>query len=122
MKLKDDVYLAPKEDLLGILLRVNAAEKPDQVLQVTYYTQVWRQYAISVVKPIAETYMSQQFDIIHDYFDTSAEAYQIHLGVLIQQQTQEKESVAASFLKAQLAGDRLAGEFKTVKEIERGRR
>jgi len=124
MKLKDDVYVAPKEDLLGILLRVNAAEKPDQVLQVTYYTQVWRQYAISVVKPLAETYMSQQFDIIHDYFDTSAEAYQIHLGVLIQQQTQEKEKASLQLSEeAQLlqADNDWLGEFKDqLKEIERG--
>jgi len=124
LELKEEVYIEPKDDLLGIIFKQSADASKSFVRLVTYLTQDWRNKAISVIKPVAERVVNDQYLIIHNYSDELAQSYREHLEELISRQVLKKREAADQLSdderELQIDNDFLVSFADKLREIQRG--
>lgn len=94
LKLVEEKYVEPKEDILGLFFKSASGTSKEPVLQRTFYYQNWRDYVLSVVRPKEETVVNVLFENIRKYESAVAEKYIAHLTDLIEEQTQMKKREA----------------------------
>lgn len=90
LRIKEENYVIPKES--GFLFK--QAEERGPVLETVYYTQNWREYAINVVKPIAEGYLDDRYDSLCEYNANMTAAYHSQLQHMIEDKLMEREEIA----------------------------
>ena len=100
LELKEENYVVPRDDFLGRLFRQGAENNPEPVLEVTYYCQQWREFAVSVVKPYADSIIDGCIAEIDAYFYSLSAVYKGHLQELIAGKEAEK-----NLLSSQLSED-----------------
>lgn len=124
LQLKEERYVTPKEDILGLFFKSSADKSVELVKETTFYYQKWRDYAAGVIEPIANELINAYEIILKSYSSALAEKYQEHLNELIQSQTEMKEEVAAQLsddeLKLQIDNDWFAEFQDQLRNIERG--
>lgn len=124
LKLKEERYVTPKEDLFGLLFKSSEYKELQPVLEVTYYYQKWRDYAAGILDPMADDIIKEYELVLKNYSLEIAEKYQEHLEQLIKEQTIIKEEVSAQLsddeLKLQMDNDWLVEFQDQLKIIERG--
>lgn len=124
LKLKEEQYVMPKEDIFGLLFKSSEDRELQPVLEVTYYYQRWRDYATGIVEPIVDDTIKGYEIVLNNYSLEVAEEYEEHLNQLIKEQTSIKEEVAAQLsddeLKLQRDNDWLVEFQDQLKIIERG--
>lgn len=124
LKLKEERYVTPKEDLFGLLFKSSENKELQPVLEVTYYYQKWRDYAAEILVPMADDIIKEYELVLKNYSLEIAEKYQEHLEQLIKEQTTIKEEVSAQLsddeLKLQMDNDWLVEFQDQLKIIERG--
>lgn len=124
LKLKEERYVMPKEDIFGRFLKTPEEKELEPVLKITYYYQKWREYAAGVVEPMADAVIKEYETVIKKYSIELAENYQKHLEGLIKGQTDIKEEVSAQLsddeLKLQNDNDWLVEFQDQLRVIERG--
>ena len=52
LDMKEEKYVTPKEDLFGLFFKSSSDKEVEQVLEITFDCQEWRDYAISIAEPI----------------------------------------------------------------------
>jgi len=124
LTLKEERYVVPKEERFSLFFKASADKTLDPVLEVTYYYQKWREYAATIVEPLAEEIIREYENRLNHYSMTMAEVYQKHLEELIREQTYIKEGVSAQLSdderKLQMDNDWLTGFQDQLRVIERG--
>lgn len=124
LEMKEEKYVMPKEDLFGLLFKASSDKEVEQVLEITYDCQKWRDYAISVAEPIALEIIQKNDMILKTYITELAELYKVQLEELIKERTAVKETVSAQLSedeqKLQEDNDWLVGFQDQLRVIERG--
>lgn len=124
LKLKEERYVMPKEDIFGRFLKTPEEKELEPVLKITYYYQKWREYAAGIVEPMADAVIKEYETVIKKYSIELAGNYQKHLEGLIKGQTDIKEEVSAQLsddeLKLQNDNDWLVEFQDQLRVIERG--
>ena len=96
LEIRQEAYVTPKEDFLGMLFMQNAdKKKAEPVLEKTYYYQNWREHAVAVAEPLAKEMIEKCGSILEAFFADISAAYQAHLRELIRQYEEEKNKVSA---------------------------
>ena len=96
LEIRQEAYVTPKEDFLGMLFMQNAdKKKAEPVLEKTYYYQNWREHAVAVAEPLAKEMIEKCGSILEAFFADTSAAYQAHLRELIRQYEEEKNKVSA---------------------------
>ena len=98
MKIKEEQYVTPKEDFLGIgkffkTTQENISQEP--VLETTFYCENWRSYAVDVVDPIAEQMIQEAYSGLREYYEQLSALYMKRIESLIQEVSLEKEQVSS---------------------------
>lgn len=124
LKLKEERYVMPKEDIFGLFFKSSGEKELQPVLEVTYYYQKWRDYAVGVIEPIADEIIKEYETALKKYSMELAEKYLGHLDRLIEEQTNRKEEVSKQLsddeLKLQNDNDWLVEFQDQLRVIERG--
>ena len=124
LKMKEEKYVMPKEDLFGMLFKASNDKEVTPVLEVTFDCQKWRNYALEIVTPIAVEIIQKQEMILKSYITELAESYKVQLETLIKERTTVKDTVSAQLSddeqKLQDDNDWLVGFNDQLKVIERG--
>lgn len=123
LKLKEEHYVVPKEDIFGMLFK-SSEEGVQTVLEVTYYYQKWHEYATNITESMADSLIQEYEKMLKEYSLKIAEKYQEHLKLLIDEQTNIKEKVSAQLsddeLKLQNDNDWLVAFQDQLRIIESG--
>ena len=90
LKLKEEEYVVPKD---GVFLFKQTEEK-EPVLETTYYTQNWREYAVGIMKPIADEVVSERYDALCEYNTKMTDMYHSHLQKMIADKIAHREKIA----------------------------
>ena len=90
LNIKEEKYVTPKES--GFLFRQTVEKEP--ILETVYYTQQWREYAASIICPLAEEYAKDRFDALCEYNDNMTATYHSHLQSLIDEKNMHREEIA----------------------------
>lgn len=124
LKMKDEKYVMPKEDLFGKFFKSSNDKELTPVLEITYYCQQWRDYVVSLVEPFVSELIHENEMILKAYATELAELYKTQLEELIKERTDVKENVSAQLsddeLKLQLDNDWLVSFQDQLRVIERG--
>lgn len=124
LEMKEERYVLPKEDLLGFFFKSSNDKEIEQVLEVTFDCQKWRDYASSIAEPIADEIIKESDVILKTYICELAELYKVQLERLIKERTEVKENVSAQLSdeerKLQEDNDWLVCFQDQLKAIERG--
>ena len=91
MQLKEEIFVVPKDDLLGRFFKQTDNDAKEAVREVTFFYQQWREHVLSLVDPIANKAIHEQYLMLNDYYNVLAEKYQNHLAEIIEQKNREKE-------------------------------
>lgn len=124
LEMKEEKYVTPKEDLFGLFFKSSSDKEVEQVLEITFDCQEWRDYAISIAEPIALEIIQENDMILKTYIIELAEQYKLQLEELIKERTAVKETVSAQLSddeqKLQEDNDWLVGFQDQLRVIERG--
>lgn len=124
LEMKEEKYVMPKEDLFDIFFKSPSEKEVEQVLEITYDCQKWRDYAISMVEPIALEVIQESEMTLKAYSTELAEMYMAQLEKVIEERTVEKENVSAQLSddeqKLQEDNDWLISFQDRLRVIERG--
>ncbi len=95
LKIKEEQYVMPKEDLFGKFFKSadNTAKEP--VLETTYYYEKWRSYAVETVEPVADEIIREVYSNLQVYYEQLSSIYTEHIGQLLQEVSEEKEQVSS---------------------------
>lgn len=99
LKIKEQQYVAPKENLFGQIFRQSDIHSSDPVIRTDYYYEHWRSFAVNTVKPISEKMISAAFESINKYFEQIASQYSEHIDMLIKHTSSKKETITAGLSK-----------------------
>lgn len=94
LDMKAENYVSPKEDLFGRFFKGTNTGDPELVLETTYSFQEWREYALSIIQPLAEKIINDQMEKEKIYFADLRDQYIGHLSSMIQTLTDNKERVS----------------------------
>lgn len=124
MKLKEEQYVTPKEDIFGYFFKTTASEQKEPVLETTYYYQAWREEAQKTAEPLADKAAGGAFSLLQAYAKRMADEYTAHLEKLIAEQSTDKDEVASWLSEdeklLQNDNDWLVEVTDQLKMIERG--
>lgn len=124
LKMKEEKYVMPKEDLFGIFFKPSSDKEVSPVLEITYDCQKWRNYAIAMAEPVVHELIQEHEQILEAYVTELAELYKAQLDELIKERTAVKETVSAQLSddeqKLQEDNDWLVGFQDQLRVIERG--
>lgn len=124
LDMKEEKYVTPKEDLFGLFFKSSSDKEVEQVLEITFDCQEWRDYAISIAEPIALEIIQENDMILKTYIIELADQYKLQLEELIKERTAVKETVSAQLSddeqKLQEDNDWLVGFQDQLRVIERG--
>lgn len=124
LDMKEEKYVTPKEDLFGLFFKSSSDKEVEQVLEITFDCQEWRDYAISIAEPIALEIIQENDMILKTYIIELADQYKLQLEELIKERTSVKETVSAQLSddeqKLQEDNDWLVGFQDQLRVIERG--
>lgn len=125
MKLKEEKYVTPKEDLIGKIFANddnNKVQKP--ILETIFYCEIWRNKALEIYNEIIVSVKKNMFNNLKEYYDKLAYVYQKHLEELIENKTAEKENIIVQLSDdekmLQIDNDWLTNLKEKVAVIERG--
>ena len=97
MKIKEEQYVTPKEDFLGIgklFKTTQESTSQEPVLETTFYCENWRSYAVDIVDPIAEQMIQEAYSGLREYYEQLSALYIKRIESLIQEVSSEKEQVS----------------------------
>lgn len=124
LELKEEKYVAAKEDLIGILFKARQGEEKEMVLETTYYYKNWRDYVSELVKKAMDAYEEKLKLIYKDYLTCLRDKYVHHIDTAIEQETCKRSEVESQLSEDEkvLRDDNLwLGEFNDQRvAIERG--
>ena len=110
--------------MFGLFLKSSSDKEVEQVLEITFDCQEWRDYAISIAEPIALEIIQENDMILKTYIIELADQYKLQLEELIKERTSVKETVSAQLSddeqKLQEDNDWLVGFQDQLRVIERG--
>lgn len=102
LNLKEEAYVSPKEDILGMFFKSSTDADSKPILETTFYYAWWRSYALSKVEP----YLYRIYGIcvakLIDYFDQLANVYKEHLLTIIKEKESAKYSLSSHLSKEEL--------------------
>lgn len=124
LKLKEEQYVVPKEDILGLFFKTTGNEQKEPVLETTYYYQAWREEAQRMAEPLANKIIDEAFSLLKAYAKRMADEYSEHLEKLIERQSADKDEAASQLSEdeklLQNDNDWLVEFTDQLKMIERG--
>lgn len=126
LALRDEQYVVPSDSPFEFIKDVFGNSQPgpkEPVRVVTYQYQEWRENATTLISPILEEIAQIVYKTLKDYYERIAQDYLGHLKVLIEEQTQIKDEVAAQLSdderKLQMDNDWFSVFQEKLHEIER---
>lgn len=124
LAMQEVTYEEPKTDLFNKFLKAAPKEDKAPVRVATCYYEHWRGKAMEIILPLAEAYIQESTEQLHEFYDALAEAYHFHLTELISEQDAEKDAVSAQLSdderKLQEDNDWLNEVKDQLNRIERG--
>ena len=100
--MKEEKYVAAKDDLLGKIFRTSNDREVVALLEVSFYCQQWRDYALTLVEPLANEVLRENEKILKNYGEELARLYRIQLRILLHEQSERKEEVSQGLYKEEL--------------------
>ena len=100
MELKEEQYVMPKEDFFGKFFKGaqdNTIQEP--VLEITYYYEKWREYAVELVEPMAEDLIQKMHISLQKYYEDLSDIYDQQIKTLIAEVTAERDQVSSQLSK-----------------------
>lgn len=124
LEMKEERYVSPKEDLFGLFFKSPSDKETEQVLEISYNCQSWREYGIEILEPIVNEIIGEYEELLKKYAVELASKYLIHIGELIKGQGNIKDEVAAQLSdeerKLQIDNDWFVEYQDQLRDIERG--
>lgn len=124
LRLKEERYVAPKDDLFGMFFKSSNEKEVVPVLETTFYCKKWRDYVLELMEPLVNELIRENEAILSTYAAELAKTYRVQLRVLISEQTEVKDNISAQLsdeeLKLQLDNDWLVEFQDQLRGIERG--
>lgn len=102
LNLKEEAYVAPKEDILGKFFKSSADTESGPVRETTFYYAWWRSYALSKVEPYLYRINGICVAKLINYFDQLASVYKEHLLTLVGEKEAAKYSLSTQLSKEEL--------------------
>lgn len=101
MRIKDEQYVLPKEDFFGKLFKTSSQEEEavTPVLETIYYYEKWREHAVRVVEPIADTMIQEAYTSLCQYSTQLSALYTNQIDSFIQEVSSQKEQVSSQLSK-----------------------
>lgn len=93
MEIKEYVPVKRKEQGLFFMPK-NTSNSLEMDMETTYYIQKWREYAISVVEPMADSLIQNRIAALKKYDERLAAAYHKQLTNMIDKYETEKEAMS----------------------------
>jgi hypothetical protein len=119
IKLKEVKYVDRNIGVLGIF----RADNNDQVRQIEYSYQKWRDTATVKCTPVLDEVISKAFNVLSDFNERVAESYFAHLQTAIAEQTTLKDDISAKLSdderELQADNDWFADFSEKLRQIER---
>ena len=124
LEMKEERYVSPKEDLFGLFFKAPGDKETEQILEISYNCQSWREYAVEVLEPIINETIEEYGEMLKKYSIELASKYLIHIDELIKEQGAIKDEVAAQLSdeeqKLQIDNDWFVEYQDQLRDIERG--
>jgi len=124
LEMKEERYVSPKEDLFGLFFKSPGDKETEQVLEISYNCQSWREYAVEVLEPIVNETIEEYEEMLKKYSIELASKYLIHIDELIKEQGTIKDEVATQLSdeerKLQIDNDWFVEYQDQLRDIERG--
>ena len=93
LELKEEKYVAAKEDLIGMFFKARQSDDKEMVLETTYYYKNWRDYVAQLVKNDVDAYEEQLKLIYKDYLNSLRDEYIQHINAAVKQETVKRNEV-----------------------------
>ena len=101
MEAKREKYVLPKADLKDIIFREDGSLKEPELV-ATYYCQDWREHALDIFLPLANTIIEEKYDSLTDTLDTVAKKYIAHIEGAIEAEKKKKDQISSRLSRAEV--------------------
>ena len=96
MKIRNEEYVVPREDLLGKLFKSSAEDKSQTlVLETVFQCAKWRSFVLKTIEPLAEEMIQGAYHSLLDYYNHLTDFYMNQIAGMIQETTEQKENIVA---------------------------